>query len=210
MSNLALPTQMGPKPALLIVDLISDFEFEDGEILFDRSQAMIDELSQIKTELRTREIPVIYVNDELEESNGDIVKDIAHLRARSDRADSVLSRLLPTEDDHFVFKPQRSGFYATTLGNLLMSLEVTSVIVTGVTTDICVFFTAHDAYMRGYGVWVPENCCVAVEDSFHHDALSFIARVADADTTPLKLTTSRTSPLDIHPPVTLEGVSYSL
>ena len=52
----------------------------------------------------------------------------------------------------------------------------------GITTDICVLFTAHDAYMRGYEVSVPADCTAAVTEEFEESALELIKRVANADT----------------------------
>jgi nicotinamidase-related amidase len=185
MSAATLPDLDNVNSALLIVDLVSDFQFEDGEVLFERSQPIFDRIAKLKQHFEARKAPIVYVNDELEGSTGELSRDIDRLRSRSSEADYVLSRLSPRKGSHWITKPQRSGFFATGLGSLLLSLDVSSVIVTGVTTDICVFFTAHDAYMRGYSVSVPEDCCAAVDDSYHRDALKFLARVAEADTSPL-------------------------
>jgi hypothetical protein len=55
----------------------------------------------------------------------------------------------------FVFKPKHSGFYSTTLDLLLQVLQALGVhilILTGIAGNICVLFTANDAYIRGYGL----------------------------------------------------------
>ena len=189
-----LPTIFGGSPALLIVDMISDFEFDDADALFGNALKILEPLSALKRVMRARGTPVIYVNDELGHGSDQLRQDIDKLRVRSERASKVLDVLAPESTDHWIVKPQRSGFYATRLGNLLLSLNVSSVVVAGLTTDICVFFTAHDAYMRGYSLWIPSNCCAAVESSHHDDALNLIRRVAHADTTPVdrRLLRSRT------------------
>jgi nicotinamidase-related amidase len=171
--------------ALLIVDLLSDFEFKDGDTLFARVKPVTPRIQDLKQRAKASGMPVIYVNDEIEKGGVGRDEALTRLRGRSGKADHILARLEPEPGDHLIFKPQRSGFFATGLGNLLLSLDISSVIVTGVTTDICVFFTAHDAYMRGYSVQVPSDCCAAVCDSYHEDALAFISRVAEADTTPM-------------------------
>src|SRR5262249_37815312 len=73
------------------------------------------------------------------------------------------------------------GFYGTSLGVLLLSMGVSNIILTGVTTDICILFTAHDAYMRGYNVHIPSDCCASGDPKHHSNALSFLKRVAEAD-----------------------------
>jgi nicotinamidase-related amidase len=72
-----------------------------------------------------------------------------------------VERLRPQPGDYFVLKPKHSGFYDTPLHLLLQDLGVGRVVVTGIATDICVFFTANDAYMREYSVVVPKDCVAA-------------------------------------------------
>jgi nicotinamidase-related amidase len=168
---------------LLIVDMISDFEFEDGDKLFSHTLSILEPLHQLKSSMQARGSQTVYINDELGQGGSSLSKDLLSLRRRSERAARVLDHLTPDSGDHWVVKPQRSGFYATGLGSLLLSLNVSSVVVAGVTTDICVFFTAHDAYMRGYPVWVPSDCTAAVETSHKEEALRFLSRVSEADTT---------------------------
>ena len=170
--------------ALLIVDFVSDFDFEDGELLFRRSREAVKNVSILKKKIKRINAPVIYVNDELGNGRTALEDDLSKLEGRSAKAAEIMSSIRPEDDDHWIVKPQRSGFYGTPLGNLLLSLGVSSVIVAGVTTDICVLFTAHDAYMRGYAVSVPSDCRAALEDSHHKDALRFLERVADIDSSP--------------------------
>jgi len=59
-----------------------------------------------------------------------------------------------------------------------------SLIVTGFTTDICVAFTAADAYMRDYRLWIPSDCTAAAESRHHNAALSYMERVLGADIRP--------------------------
>lgn len=169
---------------LLIIDMISDFEFEDGAKLFPRSLKVAENIAALKRRSKQSGIPVIYVNDAIDGGSMEPGEDIRSLEKRSSKAAEMLSILAPEDDDHLIIKPQRSGFYGTSLGNLLLSLNASTVVATGVTTDICVFFTVHDAYMRGYSVSVPSNCCTAVEDSHHREALRFLNRVTEARTDP--------------------------
>jgi pimeloyl-ACP methyl ester carboxylesterase len=86
--------------------------------------------------------------------------------------------------DYFVLKPKHSGFYDTTLETLLESLAIRRVIVTGMAGNICVLFTANDAYMRGLRVIAPSDCIVSntPEDNAH--ALRQIAIVLKGRLTP--------------------------
>ena len=64
-------------------------------------------------------------------------------------------RLRPTARDYFVLKPKHSGFFDTTLDTLLEALRIRRVILTGMAGNICVLFTANDAYMREYRFSLP-------------------------------------------------------
>lgn len=99
---------------------------------------------------------------------------------RKGRRDSKAD--LPLSDDYHVLKPQRSGFFSTPLDVLLATLKVSELILTGVTTDICILFTAHDAYMRGFRVIVPPDCTAAVTTQQHREAMALLQRLTEADT----------------------------
>ena len=169
--------------ALLIVDLVTDFNFDDGNRLFEAVQPKIGPIAELKARIKNAGAPVIYVNDNFGIWKNSFSKTLDAARS-SVLGKQVVSRLLPDEDDYHVLKPQRSGFFATPLDVLLSSLEVSDVVIVGVTTDICVLFTAHDAYMRGYRVKVPSDCSAAVEEKHHSQSLRLLKRIADADTRP--------------------------
>ena len=71
--------------------------------------------------------------------------------------------------DYFVLKPKHSGFYDTTLDTLLETLRIRRVILTGIAGNICVLFTANDAYMRDLRIFAPADCIVSntAEDNEH-------------------------------------------
>ena len=60
-----------------------------------------------------------------------------------------------------MLKPKHSGFFDTTLDTLLETLRVRRVILTGIAGNICVLFTANDAYMRDYKIFAPADCIVS-------------------------------------------------
>ena len=68
-----------------------------------------------------------------------------------------------------MLKPKHSGFYDTTLDTLVKQLRIRRVILTGIAGNICVLFTANDAYMRDLKLFVPADCVVSntPEDNAH-------------------------------------------
>ena len=100
------------------------------------------------------------------------------------RGAKIAKLLKPDEEDYFVLKPKHSGFYSTTLEILLEHLGAKTLILTGVATDICVLFTANDAYLRDYKLVIPSDC-VAANDAHANDlTLKYVERVLKADTRP--------------------------
>ena len=106
-------------------------------------------------------VPVIYVNDNFGQWRSDFRRTVAHCVARTSPGRRVSSALRPTAGDYFVLKPKHSGFYDTTLDTLIESLGVRRVILSGIAGNICVLFTANDAYMRGLKIFAPADCIVS-------------------------------------------------
>ena len=167
--------------ALLILDMITDFEFKDGERLFPQALEIARNIALLKEKAKAADAAVIYVNDNYGRWNEDFHSYVRSVEQRSDMGRQIVELLRPQKEDMFVLKPQRSGFYATPLGVLLLSMGTSRVVVTGVTADICVLFTAHDAYMRGFSVYVPSDCTTAINRRHSQHALRFLERIADVD-----------------------------
>jgi nicotinamidase-related amidase len=172
--------------ALLIIDMINDFNFEDGERLFKNALPVAKNILALKNKAKYEGIPVIYINDNFRKWKSDFKVLIEHCIREHTLGKEIVELIQPGEDDYFVLKPKHSAFFSTTLDLLLEYLNTETLIITGVTTDICVFFTANDAYMRDYHIIVPEDCVTAVELDFHTSALENIQRVLKAEVTPFK------------------------
>jgi nicotinamidase-related amidase len=170
--------------ALLLIDVINDFEFETGEALLKHALPMSKRLATLKKRARAAGIPSIYINDNFGKWRSDLGSLIQHCLEDGVRGERFVKALLPAKEDYFVLKPKHSGFYSTTLATLLVYLNVKTLILTGLTADICVLFTANDAYMRDYHLVVPSDCVASADESENKHALQHMQRVLEADTTP--------------------------
>jgi len=99
------------------------------------------------------------------------------------RGRPIVDYLAPEADDYFVLKPKHSGFFSTTLDTLLEYLRARTLILTGLTADNCVLFTASDAYLRDFHLVVPPDCVASVEREHTRQALAHMRRVLKADLT---------------------------
>ena len=166
--------------ALLIIDAINDLEFEGGDRMRPRAIRMARCIARLKTRASALRIPTIYVNDNFGRWRSDFHRIVAHCLEDGVRGRPVVEQLVPDETDYFVLKPKHSGFYNTTLDLLLDYLQTKTVILTGMATDVCVLFTAADAYMRDLHVIVPSDCTTALTPAAHRAALAQMKGVLKA------------------------------
>jgi nicotinamidase-related amidase len=170
--------------ALLLIDVINDLEFEGGEKLVPHALSMARRLAEFKRLAKRNGVPVIYANDNFGKWQSNFRRLLKHCLEDGVRGEEVARLLEPEEDDYFVLKPKHSGFYSTTLDTLLRYLGARVLIITGIATDICVLFTANDAYMRDFKLVVPSDCVAAEEPEESAHALEQMRRVLKADTRP--------------------------
>ncbi len=170
--------------ALLIIDVISDFGFPSGDKLLENTKPIVENILALRRKADRAKIPVIYINDNFGKWQSDFKNLLKHATAKSSKGSAVANRLKPRAKDYFVLKPKHSGFYSTTLDLLLEYLNVKTLILTGLTADICVLFTANDAYLRDFKIIIPRDCVASVEAAEKEKALQYIERVLDADTRP--------------------------
>jgi nicotinamidase-related amidase len=177
--------------ALLLIDVINDFEFEEGEKLLKLALPVAHNIARLKQHARQHGIPAIYVNDNFGKWQSDFRKIVAHCSAESVRGKPFVELLLPEKDDYFVLKPKHSGFYSTTLDLLLNHLTATNLILTGIAGNNCVLFTANDAYMRDYKLFIPADCVVSNSEQANQYALAQMKEI-------LKATVNPASELDLE------------
>ncbi|HEX8422514.1 MAG TPA: isochorismatase family cysteine hydrolase [Pyrinomonadaceae bacterium] len=171
--------------ALLLIDVINDLEFSSGEQLLEHALPVAEKLAALKRRAKEAKIPVIYVNDNFGKWQSDFKSVLKHCLEEDVRGKPVAELLRPEEeDDYFVLKPKHSGFFSTTLDTLLDYLQVKTLILTGLTGDICVLFTANDAYMRDFHLLIPADCVASADADENRHALEHMRRVLKADTRP--------------------------
>ena len=166
--------------ALLLIDVINDFDFPEAEQLLRFALPAAKNIAALKRRAKDAGIPVIYVNDNFGRWRSDFKKIVAHCRDES-RGKPIVELLLPDEDDYFVLKPKNSGFYSTTLDLLLIHLGARNLIITGIQGNNCVLFTANDAYVRDYKIFVPSDCTASNTEEQNEHALKQMQTVLKAD-----------------------------
>ncbi len=146
------------RQALLLVDVINDMVFPGSSALVAQAVPMARKLAKLKARAKARGVPCVYCNDNFGRWRSDFRSLVAHCVRDDVPGRPVASLLQPDDDDYFVLKPRHSAFFATPLELLLRDLEADTLVITGIAGNICVLFSANDAYIRGYRVVVPPDC----------------------------------------------------
>lgn len=170
--------------ALLLIDVINDLDFPQGKKLLTSALPMAKRLLTLKQRVKQAGIPVVYVNDNFGRWRSDFRRQIAHCLEDGTYGEPLVRLLAPNEDDYFVLKPKHSGFFSTTLDMLLDYLRAKTLILTGLTGDNCVLFTAHDAYLRDFRLIVPSDCVASIDPKENRHALRQMQRLLKADIRP--------------------------
>lgn len=170
--------------ALLLIDVINAFDFPEGDQLLELAQPVGKNIAELKKRAKAAGIPCVYVNDNFGKWQSDFKKLVARCTAEDAKGKEFVKLLVPDDADYFVLKPKHSGFYSTTLDLLLTHLNAKNLILTGIAGNNCVLFTANDAYMRDFKVFVPEDCVVSNTEEENRYALKQMETVLKADTSP--------------------------
>ena len=93
---------------------------------------------------------------------------------RGEPGHDIVPELYPRAGEPVIDKPGKGAFYATDLQVLLQARAIESLIVCGVTTEVCVHTTVREANDRGYRCIVPSDCCASYFPEFHAVALRMI------------------------------------
>lgn len=165
--------------ALLIIDMIADFTEDARANLASHAERVAATVIGLRKRMDELDAPIIYVNDHFGEWHSDRAKLVEQSEANRP---GPLRDIAPRTTDYFIIKPQFSGFYSTNLPVLLPKLGISRLILTGVSTDMCVLFTAADAHMRDYRLWVPEDATASMDAHRSRAALGIMRDGFHAET----------------------------
>jgi len=172
------------RTALLLIDFMNPLDFDGARSLAPRAVKAASCAARLKRRMRAQRAPVIYANDNFGRWEADFEAVVADCERRGGASADMARLLAPSSDDRSVLKPRHSAFFGTPLEFLLDELDVGSLVLAGLAADSCIMFTAHDAYLRSYALWIPGDCVASEKDAWRRDALAYMARVLKARVEP--------------------------
>jgi nicotinamidase-related amidase len=164
------------RDVLLLVDVLDDFEHEDGtrllESFAERQPALVDLLDRA----RGSDTPIVFANDNRGQWDGDVGRLIE--RALSGSGGALVRDVVPQVGERFVVKPRYSAFDHTPLDLILNDLDCERLVIAGMSTEGCVAQTAIAARELGYKVSIAADACATIDRGHEETALRYLVDVA--------------------------------
>jgi nicotinamidase-related amidase len=174
-------TGIAPDAGLLIIDMISPFDFEGAESLRRPAERAARVIRQLRDRFDRARAPVIYVNDNFMHWQGEFRDLLASCLSDGAPGRAIADLLQPELGHYYVLKPKHSAFHDTALEILLRQLKVKRLVLAGIATDSCILATAMDAHMREFPLWIPSDCTAAQNTARKSRTLSVVENALHAN-----------------------------
>lgn len=151
------------RTAVLVVDMLNDFCTPGGAMVLPGADKLYRPQNAVMRAARAMGSPVVHIVD-MHRANlpcdREFLKRTPHCM-EGQWGSEIVAELECEPQDFTVIKRRYSGFFNTDLDLTLKDLQVDTLVVMGVVTNICVRSTVHDAFFLGYRVAVPQDCVAA-------------------------------------------------
>lgn len=161
------------KPAIIVVDMLKDnFKESPRNPYLQEGKDVIPNLQRLLEEGRKRGFPIIFACDSFLE--GDFIfrgKMKVHA-LRGTKGAEVVDDLKPEPTDIILPKRRFSAFFKTDLDQTLRVLGVDTIVVTGITTEVCVLMTVMDGLCHDFSTILLEDCSATRSKELHKTCLN--------------------------------------
>jgi len=160
------------KPAIIVVDMLKDnLKESPRNPYFQEGRAVIRNLQSLLEEGRKKRFPIIFACDSFLEGDFIFRGRMKVHSLRGSKGAEVLDELKPEPTDIILPKRRFSAFFKTDLDQTLRTLGVDTIVVTGVTTEVCVLMTVMDGLSHDFSAILLEDCCASRTKEFHQGCL---------------------------------------
>jgi len=165
--------------ALIVVDMVNAYDFEDAERLAPSVEAALPAMRSLVDRAADDDALTIYVNDNFGAWRSN--RDELVQSAMEGRHPHLVEPISPQEHHLFVVKARHSIFYQTPLEYLLEQKEVDRLVLVGQVTEQCILYSALDAHVRHFDVVVPRDAVAHIHEELAEAALTMMERNMGAE-----------------------------
>ncbi|MGQ9646836.1 MAG: cysteine hydrolase family protein [Thermodesulfobacteriota bacterium] len=161
------------KPAIIVVDMLKDNLKESSRNpYYGEGKAIVPSLQRLLGEGRKRGFPVVFACDSFLEGDFIFKGRMKVHSLRGTQGAEVIDDLKPQPKDIILPKRRFSAFFKTDLDQTLRMLGVDTIVVTGMTTEVCVLMTVMDGLSHDFSAILIEDCTASGNREFHLKCLS--------------------------------------
>jgi nicotinamidase-related amidase len=166
-------------PGIIVVDMLKDnFKRDAHFAITSEALRIIPNIKRLLDHGRSRAWPIIFACDSFLEDDFIFGGKMKPHSIRGTKGVEVIQELIPRATEMVLEKRRFSAFFKTDLDQTLRTLMVDTVVVTGISTHVCVLMTAMDALSHDFHAIIIEDCCAAHKREVHRAALDLYRNFA--------------------------------
>jgi len=182
------PGTIGETPALLIIDPQHDFLDPEGAVYCPSSSVndtkqVITNINTLVETARAADLPIIWTKESHRPDHSDYGAEILSVEKDHTIAETLGEEFVEELEipegglpaaEYVVRKRRYNCFHNTDLMHLLSTFDIDTVLIAGVTTNVCVHYTAQGAHERDFVFRVIEDCTAGTSQPLHNAALEML------------------------------------